>query len=655
METITVTQKNESELRTFLKYLLPSMFAMALVAVYTFTDTFVVGQKLGAVALGAMGICTPVITIAFALGFMFGIGGGSLYAISRGQKDLEKANSYFTTAVVSALLLGTILAVLGNVYIESFARFLGADDTNIVYVLPYLRCLLIYIPGFLMDQLMSCFVRNDGHPKVAMTAIAVGTGLNVVLDFVFVFGLEWGMFGAAFATCFCSFVTIMINLGYTLWKKLNIRVKLRNLDPRKSWQIVKSGFSVFVLESSSGIVTFVFILQSTMLYGTQGASIYTIIMNWTLITVNMVLGVTQAAQPLISLSYGANEFGKMYTFRKYSVVSGLILGVIYLVIGYGFTESLVRVFATDSEQLIIDTVYALKLYLPAYLLMSLGICIGIYYQSIQSSVKSLTIMILRGIALPVLFILSFAAFAGKTGLWLAIPAAELVTAVLALIFVWLEKEKKAIAVQPQEGQEVEAAPWVITVSRQFGSGGSVIGKRLAERLQIPVYDKEVSELTAQASGYDKDMIAMEENSVPVPYGLFVNGHYEPISHRIFSAQSHALEELAHRGPCVIIGRCAEHILKGKARLLNVFVFADKDSRVERIVKNEKISAAEALQKIEEYDRARAEYHDYFTHTEWGKMENYDLTLNSEHGVEACVEALYAYVRQIEDAQAVRKA
>lgn len=646
MELIT-TKKNDSELKTFLRYLLPSMFAMALVAVYTFTDTFVVGQKLGAVALGAMGICTPVITIAFALGFMFGIGGGSLYSISRGRKETEKANSYFTTSVVSVLVLGTSLAILGNIFIEPFARFLGADDQNIVYVLPYLRCLLIYIPGFLMDQLMSCFVRNDGHPKVAMTAIAVGTSLNVALDFLFVFGFEWGMFGAAFATCLCSFITILINFSYTIWKKLNIRVKIQNFDIRKSWQIVKSGFSVFVLESSSGIVTFVFILQSTMLYGTQGASIYTIIMNWTLITVNMVLGVTQAAQPLISLSYGANEYNKMYTYRKYSVISGLILGIIYLTIGYGFTESLIRVFATDSEQLISDTLFALRLYLPAYLLMSLGICIGIYYQSIQSSVKSLIIMLSRGIVLPVLTIVSFSMFFGKTGLWLAIPVTELITAVLAIVFVLTEK-RPIHSSHIQTDSPAGTQHLVITVSRQFGSGGSAVGKQLAERLHIPVYDKEISELTAQTSGYNEDMVAMEENSAPAPYGLFIGNHYVPISHQIFTAQSKALEKLAGKGDCVIIGRCAEYILKNKARLINVFVFADRESRIERIMKNEQISRETALQKINEYDHARSEYHNYFTNSEWGKMENYDITLNSNKGIDTCVDTLYAYIRSVEN-------
>ena len=147
---------------------------------------------------------------------------------------------------------------------------------------------------------------------------------------------------------------------------------------------------------------------------------------------------------------------------------------------------------------------------------------------------------------------------------------------------------------------------------------------------------------------------MQENSAPVPYGLFVNGHYMPISHQIYNAQSKSLAQLASRSDCVIIGRCAEHILKDKANLINVFVYAEKDSRIERIMTDEKVNIEKAIELIEEYDHARAEYHDYFTHTEWGKMENYDITLNSSKGIDLCVETLYAYVKSLQQTCPISK-
>ena len=120
----------------------------------------------------------------------------------------------------------------------------------------------------------------------------------------------------------------------------------------------------------------------------------------------------------------------------------------------------------------------------------------------------------------------------------------------------------------------------------------------------------------------------------------------PISHQIFTAQSETLAKLASQSDCVIIGRCAEHILKGKANLINVFVYADEASRTQRIMANEKVSADKAHQLIAEYDKARAEYHDYFTNTVWGKMENYDITLNSSKGIATCVDTLYAYIKSV---------
>lgn len=120
----------------------------------------------------------------------------------------------------------------------------------------------------------------------------------------------------------------------------------------------------------------------------------------------------------------------------------------------------------------------------------------------------------------------------------------------------------------------------------------------------------------------------------------------PISHQIFTAQSKALENLAAQGECVIIGRCAEHIPKGKANLVNVFIFADKGFRIGKIMQDEHISCEAAVQKIDEYNHARAEYHDYFTNTEWSKMENYDITLNSSKGIDACVDTLYAYIQAV---------
>ena len=223
--SITGNRQKET-LENFRKYLVPSMLSMMLMAVYTFTDTFVVGQKLGAVALGAMGVCTPVLTVTYAFGFLFGMGGCSRYAIAVGQNNREKADRIFSTAVFATIVFGVAAAVILNLFARPFAFFLGANSSNIQYVMSYLRVMLVYIPGFMMDIVMLCFMKNEDHPTIAMIATITGTGMNVALDFLFVFGFGWGMFGAAFATALCSGLGCGLNIVFAYAEKMHMTYKV---------------------------------------------------------------------------------------------------------------------------------------------------------------------------------------------------------------------------------------------------------------------------------------------------------------------------------------------------------------------------------------------------------------------------------------------
>lgn len=431
-------------LNEFKKYLLPSMFTMMLMAVYTFTDTYVVGQKLGAVALGAVGVCTPVLTISYAFGFLFGMGGCSCYAIARGQGKKEKANKIFSTAVFGTLVFGITAAIILNIFARSFAYFLGANEQNINYTMQYLRVMLVYIPGFMMDIVMMCFMKNEGHPNIAMIATVAGTFMNVVLDFLFVFGFNWGMFGAAFATAFCSGIGCCINISAAYAKKMNIRFNKSSVDLKIIPTILKNGAGVLVLESSSGIVTFVFIAQSQKLYGAVGAAVYTIIMNWSLICINLVMGVAQAAQPLLGLAYGKGRQDYVRDYLNYSIIGSLLLGILFLILGYSLTEELVSVFASDNQEVVGLAASGLRLYLPAYFLMDLGIVIGYYFQSLGMALPSLLVMLSRGVLLPCICAFLVPSIFGKQGLWLAVPISEFLTSALALILFKVEKNKKRL-------------------------------------------------------------------------------------------------------------------------------------------------------------------------------------------------------------------
>ena len=184
---------------------------------------------------------------------------------------------------------------------------------------------------------------------------------------------------------------------------------------------------------------------------------------------------------------------------------------------------------------------------------------------------------------------------------------------------------------------------VITISREFGSGGRTIGKRVAEKLGIPCYDAELIQKIAEESGYTTDYIKEE--------GEYTSGGWLSTvfsdrtagmtnQDKLWSIQSKVIIELAQKGPCVIVGRCADYILRDKAELLTVFIHASLEKRAERIVKEYGETDETPEQRLKDKDKRRATYHRFYTDMKWGQAQNYHVCLDSgELGIDKCVELL----------------
>lgn len=184
---------------------------------------------------------------------------------------------------------------------------------------------------------------------------------------------------------------------------------------------------------------------------------------------------------------------------------------------------------------------------------------------------------------------------------------------------------------------------IVTISREFGSGGALIGHKIADALGLPCYDKTVAELASVETGFAKDVINSSEDKVPSPFSYvnyFSHNAFLPICDRIFLAQREIILRLARKGDCVIVGRCAEEILKSAGIYsFNVFICAPVDERIMRTVKKYGVSEEEALKMIKKNDKARAAYNRQYCDFEWGKVQNYDLCINSTIGIDASVNVI----------------
>ena len=184
---------------------------------------------------------------------------------------------------------------------------------------------------------------------------------------------------------------------------------------------------------------------------------------------------------------------------------------------------------------------------------------------------------------------------------------------------------------------------VITISREFGSGGRTVGKKVAQALGLPCYDRELLQKIAQESGFNENYVKDAGEYAPGGFLATAFSHrgFAPTNEDyLWEVQYRVITELAEQGPCVIVGRCADYILRGKADCLRVFIHADLDFRARRIVEVYGEREASPEQRIRDKDKRRAAYHRFYTDMKWGHAQNYDITLNSGTlGIVRCAEII----------------
>lgn len=193
---------------------------------------------------------------------------------------------------------------------------------------------------------------------------------------------------------------------------------------------------------------------------------------------------------------------------------------------------------------------------------------------------------------------------------------------------------------------------IITISRQYGSGGRYVGQKLSEKLGIPCYDEKLIDMVAKESGFAQNFVAEKgermtgsllfniASSLSFANNVFSTNNGVTLQDEIYFTQNRIIKELADKGPCVIVGRCADYILREREDCLNVFIFADNESKIERAEKYFNITREEAPAVLKKKDKARANHYKYYTDQEWGMASNYDLCLNSGLiGIEGCVKAI----------------
>ena len=434
----------ESVSKTFFRYLLPAIMANMVTSIYILADTIIIGKGIGTFAMAALNIVLPLFSIFFGIGHWFGVGGSVLMSIARGRGDHKLGNCYFTLAVMLNAITCILLTIFLWIFMEPIAGLLGATDATMPYIMSYAPYVIAGLSVFAFSALLQNFVRNDSAPKLAMVAVISGGILNVILDIVFVFPLQMGMAGASIASVIGSGCTICILLFHFGSKSNGLKFSLHGFSVTCIRKIFQNGFTSFLVEVTSGIVTFVFNIQILKYAGDNGVSMYGVICNTAIIMTCLCNGINQAAQPILSTNYGAGLKSRIEQVRKLGMKTGLIICAIPAVLGLIVPNLFTYIFLNPNEEILAMSPTAIRIYFAGFFVMGINMFAVGYFQAITKPQLSLTICLLRGCVLSLLFVTILAPIWGIAGIWAAVPLGEFVTLLIARYF--MKKQTKELRI-----------------------------------------------------------------------------------------------------------------------------------------------------------------------------------------------------------------
>ena len=412
---------------------LPMLVAQILNLLYNIVDRIYIARiaEVGTAALGAVGLCFPLIVIITAFANLFGNGGAPLFAIQRGQKDERKAVAIMNTSFTMVCASAIVLMVVGFLFARPILILFGASDNSLVYALPYM---MIYLLGTLPSMVavgMNPFINAQGYSLIGMCSVAVGAGANLLLDPLFIFGLGLGVRGAAIATVLSQCLSAIFVFHF-LTKKSELKVRLLKKNEIAACMgyaknIISLGMAGFIMQLTNSLVT---ICCNNVLSVTGGdiyISVMTIVSSVRQLVETPIHAMSEGSSPILSYNYGARRPARV---RKAGMVMGALIlaysAVIWSIIILE-PRPLIRIFSSDV-QLIKDAVPALNQYFAAFIFMDLQYMGQTVFKSLNKKKQAIFFSMLRKvfIVVPLTYLMPYALHMGTDGVFLAEPVSNVI-------------------------------------------------------------------------------------------------------------------------------------------------------------------------------------------------------------------------------------
>lgn len=421
--------------KIFVKYLIPSLVGMLLMALNFVVDGIMVGNRLGPVALAGVGIAGPVYTIFVAMSLWIGIGGATLFSQSMGAKNPKRAHLIFTQSIVLIFSATLIIGIIAFIFREPLVYALGANEETYPYASAYLQVMLLFGFVFTIENACSVFVRNDRSPNLAMAALIVTAVLNVILNYIILYVLNLGVAGAAFGTIISAALGIVVLSFHFFKKSSQLRLVKLKLNKSLLLQTILLGFPSFLAEVGISVFTISHNVTLERLAGTDGVAAFSVLNYVHSVMLLMFLGMGSAIQPLISYFHGGQQQARKLQTIRIAVWTAVGAGLTFFLIGQFAASPIVSIFGDFNEEVKSLATSGIRIFFFAYLFMGVNFVMMTYFQSIGNVRMATWITFAREILFMLLILLILPTFIGVTGVWVAIPIAELIVLTTIILYI----------------------------------------------------------------------------------------------------------------------------------------------------------------------------------------------------------------------------
>lgn len=426
--------KETNYFKNFIKYVSLNIIGTIGVSCYILADTFFVSLATGANGLAALNFGISIFCLLTGLSAMIGMGGATRFAILKGQDKMEEGSKVFSISLLMGVVLALLFLLIAIFFTEPISRLLGAGEGTLEMTVTYIKTIFSFAPFFVFNAIMIAFVRNDNSPRLAMVAMLISSFSNIILDYIFMFPLDLGIFGAAFATGLSPVISLCI-LSYHRFKKVNSFHIVKTIVAKKSvWDICTLGFSSLVVELASSVSLITFNIIILNLEGNVGVAAYGVVANIALVVIAIYNGMAQGMQPLISRSYGEGNMTAVWKNLKYGVILALSISIVVYLISYMNADFLVNIFNDEgNEKLQRLGTTGIRLYFIGFLFAGVNLVIISFLSSISKAGLAFGISALRSLILLIPSVIIFSLLLNMEGVWLSFVVTESLACILSII------------------------------------------------------------------------------------------------------------------------------------------------------------------------------------------------------------------------------